>query len=54
MSEVKQKSSESANKTPDNISILSLNTNAIIPMTPNSLTKWATAKHRFGTVAYWE
>ena len=51
MTEVKQKSSESANKTPEKISVLSLNTNAIVPMTLNSLTKSARAKHRFGTVA---
>ena len=54
MTEVKQISSESANKTPEKISILSLNTNAIVPMAPNSLTKSARGKHRFGTAAYWK
>ena len=54
MTEVKQISSESANKTPEKISILSLNTNAIVPMTPNSLTKSVRGKHRFGTEAYWK
>ena len=54
MTKVKQISSESANKTPEKISILSLNTNAIVPMTPNSFTKSVRGKHRFGTAAYWK
>ena len=52
---VKQKkSSENANKTPKKISTCSLNTNAVVPMTPCLLTKSARAKHRFGTAAYWK
>ena len=46
MAEVKQKFSESAR--PEKISTLSLNTNAVVPITSCS------AKHRFGSAAFWK